>query len=96
MSRQEIEAILNNEAVFNQVVRSSFESVDKDGSGFIDESELRTVLSGVTKDKGRNFSDSEVSGMLRELDSNRDGRISIEEYKALIRQVLEIMKEEAS
>jgi Ca2+-binding EF-hand superfamily protein len=34
-----------------------------------------------------------VREVLRELDSNKDGRISVDEFKVLIRQVLELMKE---
>jgi Ca2+-binding EF-hand superfamily protein len=35
--------------------------------------------------------DADVREVLRELDKNHDGKISLEEFKALIRQVLELM-----
>lgn len=96
MSKQEIEAILANEQKLNEVVLAAFNAVDSDGSGFIDEPELKTVMTGVARDIGMpEPSDSDVREVLRELDANKDGRISVDEFKVLIRQVLELMKEGA-
>ena len=94
MSKQEIEAILRDEQKLNEVVLAAFNAVDTDGSGFIDEPELKIVMTGVARDIGMpEPSDSDVREVLRELDSNKDGRISVDEFKVLIRQVLELMKE---
>ena len=92
MSAEEITAILKDESKLNEIAKAAFESVDTDGSGFIEEAELKVVMSSVARDIGMpEPSDSDVSEVLRELDTNRDGRVSQEEFKVLIRQVLELM-----
>jgi Ca2+-binding EF-hand superfamily protein len=92
MSAEEITAILKDESKLTEIAKAAFESVDTDGSGFIEEAELKVVMSSVARDIGMpEPSDSDVSEVLRELDTNRDGRVSQEEFKVLIRQVLELM-----
>jgi len=92
MSAEEIKEILKDEAKLNEIAKAAFESVDTDGSGFIEEAELKVVMSSVARDIGMpEPSDSDVSEVLRELDTNRDGRVSQDEFKVLIRQVLELM-----
>ena len=88
----EIQAILRDDRKLHEVAKAAFDAVDIDHSGFIDEPELKTVMSSVAQDIGMDQpSDSDVRDVLRELDTNRDGRISLEEFKVLIRQVLELM-----
>ncbi len=92
MSAEEIEGILKDESRLNEIVKAAFESVDTDGSGYIEEAELKLVMSSVARDIGMpQPRDSDVSDVLNELDTNRDGRISQDEFKVLIRQVLELM-----
>ena len=92
MSAEEIEAILKDDSKLNEIAKAAFESVDADGSGYIEEAELKVVMSSVARDIGMpQPSDSDVSEVLRELDTNRDGRVSKDEFKVLIRQVLELM-----
>ena len=38
-------------------------------------------------------SDEEVKEVLKELDTNNDGKLSLEEFEVLIRQVLEMMSQ---
>ena len=88
----EIQAILRDDRKLHEVAKAAFDAVDADRSGFIDEPELKTVMSSVAQDIGMDQpNDSDVRDVLRELDTNRDGRISLEEFKVLIRQVLELM-----
>lgn len=92
MSAEEIRNILEDEIKFNEVVKAAFSSVDTDGSGFIDENELKSVMQSVAGDIGMPEPSSEdVKEVMRELDANSDGRISEDEFKVLIKQVLELM-----
>lgn len=92
MSKQEIEDILSDEAKLNEIVKAAFESVDADGSGYIEEAELKVVMTSVARDINMpEPTEQDVSEVLRELDSNRDGKVSQDEFKVLIRQVLELM-----
>ncbi|CAG9316981.1 unnamed protein product [Blepharisma stoltei] len=91
-SPEEIRAILRDDRKLHDIAKAAFDAVDADRSGFIDEPELRTVMCSVANDIGMDTpSDSDVRDVLRELDTNRDGRISLDEFKVLIRQVLELM-----
>ena len=49
---------------------------DVDGSGAIDAGELRTIMRGV----GKELSDEELDGMIRNADIDGDGQISYEEF----------------
>lgn len=88
----EIQAILRDDRKLHEIAKSAFDAVDSDRSGFIDEPELKSVMTSVAQDIGMDApTDSDVQDVLKELDKNNDGKISLEEFKVLIRQVLEIM-----
>ena len=89
---EEIRAILSDHRRFNEIVQSSFNSVDVDLSGAIDKQELKNTMISLAGDIGMNKpSDSEVESLFKELDINGDGSISLDEFKVLIRGVLELM-----
>ena len=95
-SPQEIEAILRDDSKLHEIAKAAFDAVDVDGSGFIDEPELKQVMASVAGDIGMDSpSDSDVRDVLKELDANGDGKISLDEFKVLIRQVLELMASQA-
>ena len=88
----EIQAILRDDRKLHETAKAAFDAVDSDRSGFIDEPELKSVMCSVANDIGMDQpSDSDVRDVLRDLDTNRDGKISLDEFKVLIRQVLEVM-----
>jgi Ca2+-binding EF-hand superfamily protein len=92
MSVEEIKAILNDDDKLLEIARDAFESVDTDGSGFIEQRELKEVMAGVASDVGMSQpSDADVDEVMRSLDANSDGKISLDEFKALIKAVLEMM-----
>ena len=72
-------------------IRRVFDRFDADRSGFIDENELKSLMEetyrilGVTK----NFSHDEVQSYLNQVDTNRDGRISPQEYETIVIRALE-------
>lgn len=79
--RQATEAVLNGmtQAELEDVLRTTFEEIDTDGSGKIDTKELRTALvkSGIPCD------DTELNFLLYNLDINYDGRLDFQEFVLL-------------
>uniref|UniRef100_A0A915ITW8 EF-hand domain-containing protein n=1 Tax=Romanomermis culicivorax TaxID=13658 RepID=A0A915ITW8_ROMCU len=55
-------------------LKKVFDEFDKDGDGFIQMEELRTVLQNM----GQNLSDEDLEIMFQAADVNRDGGISFE------------------
>lgn len=54
-----------------------FHSFDKDNSGFIDINELKQV----SKELGREMDQSELEECMKDLDINKDNKISYDEFK---------------
>ena len=61
-------------------IRAVFNQFDKDRSGYITAAELKEVLSKM----GRSYSKSEVENMIRTVDRDGNGKISIEEFAQLL------------
>jgi Ca2+-binding EF-hand superfamily protein len=91
-----IKDILSNDKKFNEVARVAFDSVDSDKSGQIDASELEKVMAQIATDMGADPpSKEDVLEVLEHLDTDKSGKISFDEFKVLIRDVLEAMLEES-
>jgi hypothetical protein len=58
--------------------KEAFDEIDSDGSGFIDSDEIRSLLDRVYDGRVPGF---EVEAFLKFFDSNKDGRISWEEFE---------------
>jgi hypothetical protein len=59
------------------MIVSTFKKFDKDGDGFISKPELTRVLKAISKEQ---FNETEITALLNAADSNKDGRISYEEF----------------
>jgi Ca2+-binding EF-hand superfamily protein len=91
-----IKDILANEKKFTEVAKVAFDSVDMDKSGQIDSLELEKVMIQIATDMGADPPTKEdVQEVLEHLDTDKSGKISFEEFKILIRDVLEAMLEES-
>ena len=67
-----------------------FTAVDKDGSGQIDRRELKAAMLSVATEAGiAPPTDEQVDEALKALDSDNSGTIDVNEFKELIRQLLE-------
>jgi len=65
-------------------VRQAFKVFDKDGNGFITGDELGLVM----KNLGEKLTSEEVKEMMREADTNGDGKIDYEEFVKVHRSTL--------
>ncbi|XP_037553171.1 parvalbumin-7 [Nematolebias whitei] len=66
-------------------VKKVFQVLDVDGSGFIEEEELKFVLKGFSKE-GRDLTDAETKAFLQAADKDGDGKIGIDEFEALVHE----------
>ncbi len=63
-------------AELDTVIIKAFKAFDKDGSGFIDSTELKQI----SKEMGRELDPAEVDECMKDLDIDKDNRISFEEF----------------
>ncbi|EGR31585.1 hypothetical protein IMG5_106370 [Ichthyophthirius multifiliis] len=92
MSGQGIKNIINDKQKLKKVTETAFKAVDIDGSGYLEKNELEQVMINVASDIGvEKPTKEEVDEVLKELDENGDGKLSMEEFQVLIEQVLEMM-----
>ena len=57
-----------------------FKRYDKDGDGFVTHEELKAFA----KKCGVSIPDREIEEMIKDADTNEDGKVSYEEYKAMM------------
>ena len=87
-----IKEILADEKKLNEVVKVAFDSVNSDKTGEINHSQFETVMIQVSKDLGTEPpSSEEVNEVIKHLDTNKDGFISLDEFKVLIIDILNSM-----
>ncbi|KAL0487658.1 calmodulin [Acrasis kona] len=59
---------------------AAFQTIDKDGSGYISTFELKSILSDI----GDSFTDEQIDLMIQEADVNRDGKVCYDDFVATI------------
>jgi len=63
----------------DEEILEAFQVIDRDGDGFITESDLRDLLANL----GEKVTDEEVLDMIKEVDMDGDGKISFPEFVAM-------------
>lgn len=63
-----------------QNLRDVFNIFDADGSGFIDQHEMRVICAKLAQD----LTEEEIGQLIEVVDKDGDGQISFEEFKALV------------
>ncbi len=87
-----IKDILQDTDKLNEITKIAFDSVDTDKSGSIDSIELERVLAQISSDMGADPPTKEdVNEVLKYLDTDNSGKIEYDEFKVLIKDVLESM-----
>jgi Ca2+-binding EF-hand superfamily protein len=59
-----------------ELMRKVFSAFDKDGSGAIDAGELRLI----SKDMGRELDPTELDECMKDLDINKDNKVTYDEF----------------
>ena len=67
--------------VVNAILTELFAAVDLDGNGRVTTSEAEKVLLKLNSRLGRSYGSADVTAFFRQLDTNRDGRVDLEEFK---------------
>ena len=82
-------AVLQDPKTCTDAVEEIFEKLDKDKSGFIEQSEFRASMFELAKKL--NAPESEITQTLNSIDSNKDGKISKKEMEDLVRFFLDLI-----
>lgn len=87
-----IKEILADAEKLNVVAKAAFDGVDADGSGFIDNKELATLMNGMAKELAIPApSQAEIDESFKGMDADKNGKISLEEFKTLVVEILKLM-----
>ena len=87
--KAQIDELLENEDFFLPAAEGIFDAHDTDKSGFIDRAELKKLLAEL----GQILeipppSDNDVENELKRLDDNKDGKISKQEFRKLVKELV--------
>jgi len=76
-----------------QVARQIFDKFDKNKDGSVEKSELKPLLSTISKQLNLpDPSDEDIENGLKELDLNKNGKLEFEEFYPFYKQVYDSLK----
>lgn len=87
----EIKKLLADDNALKAIAEAAFKKVDTDNSGFIDRNELKALMDEASQGNFPSVTEAELDEIYKGLDTNNDGKISVDEFSVLIRAVLESM-----
>ena len=90
MSKEEFVKKLEDKQLFEQFFLPLFDQADKNNNGFIESSELYDCIKSIAKEgfNKKAPSKEEVEKVLKEHDTNKDGKLSKEEFTPFLKKVL--------
>jgi len=81
--------ILADTYTLDKIARNVFRQVDTDDSGYISESELETLMKNIASQcDSPTPTRGDIQDAMRAIDTNNDGRVSFDEFKVLIIEIL--------
>ena len=88
----DLRALLNDEAKFNEVAQIAFQTTDTDGSGVVERPELEKAMRQISEDIGIAVpSKEEVDEVFNALDADKSGKLDYSEFKIFVRRIFEAM-----
>ena len=90
MSKEEFVNKLEDKQLFEQFFLPLFDQADKNNNGFIESSELYDCIKSIATEgfNKKAPSKEEVEKVLKEHDTNKDGKLSKEEFTPFLKKVL--------
>jgi Ca2+-binding EF-hand superfamily protein len=70
------------------IIEQIFSTIDIDSNGNISVEEAEKILLRLNSRLNRNYGENEVAQFFHSLDSNRDGKINLNEFKAAFQRLL--------
>ena len=94
--KAEILQILKDDKALTAIAEEAFKKCDSDGNGYLDKEEVGALMKQANKDNPNvpEMTDADVDAMYQKLDKNKDGKIQVDEFKVLIKAVLQALVEE--
>lgn len=94
-TKEEIEKLCNNPSFFNPIVNHIFDDHDKDKSGYIDKSELYNCILELNEEEFHipPPKKEDIEKYMKQLDVNKDGKITKDEFRPFIKEVIIKMAE---
>ncbi len=81
--------VLNNPAQVDKVTQAVFNQVDTDHSGYVSEDELEALMSNIASQCGIQApTKDEVHQAMQAIDKNSDGKVSVDEFRVLVVEIL--------
>lgn len=91
---------MNNKGLVLAIVKQTFDEYDKDGSGYLEKSEIKNLIKKTFHDKSLNLKnmnsedyekllDKDCDKLIAKIDENSDGKVSLKELTDLMGPLIE-------
>ena len=88
MDKEALKEKVNNGAILDEMVETTFKNADLNKNSFIDRNELSILLKNVYGTLGLDPpKEKEINDELKRLDKNSDNKISKDEFKVLVKDL---------
>ena len=86
----DIQKIINDDNLINEKAKEAIAALDKNGDGSIDIHELKSFIDEICKEAGvpEGPSDAEVKEIFNEIDTDKSGKITVDEMASLLKKIL--------
>ena len=87
--KKELRKKILDENIFGPIVDNTFKDADINNSGFIEKNELFILLNKIRKNLDiPSATEKDVNNELNRLDTNKDGKISKNEFRELVKEII--------